>query len=462
MESISKELRQAVLQAAIQGKLTKQLPEDGNASDLLKKIKTEKERLIKEKKIKKEKALESIAEDEILFDIPDSWEWCRLPDIAISELGKTLNGSKDVGLNKPYLCSINVYWNGIDLQKVKTAKFSEQDIKKYLLCKGDLLICEGGDVGRTAIWEFDDEMYYQNALHRVRFYCGVSAYYFRYLMIYYKSIGLLDDVSKGMTIKHLVQGSLYKLPIPLPPFAEQKRIVAHVEELMAKIDELEKVESELRALHQAFPNDMKSALLQAAMQGKLTEQLPEDGNNLKKYYDKHILDNDLDVPNNWAVLRLKDVASHQNGKAFKPSDWKSNGLKIIRIQNLTDINSSVNYCEPSIVEDKFIINNNDILVSWSCTIDAFKYHGKKAALNQHIFKVVFDKEIDVLPEFYVYCIKSLLSLINSQRHGSTMTHITKTDYEKLLFPLPPLAEQERIVEKLDRLLPLCDSLQIEL
>ncbi len=459
MESISMELRQAVLQAAMQGKLTKQFSNE-TIDDI-------KKSLCYDKKIN--------PINDVPFEIPSNWEW-----VQIGNLGQSIdtnsfsdgpfgsNLKKQHQIDKPEVRIIqlsNIGEDGWRNENVKYTSFKhlEEVIPRCEVQPGDFVIAKMMPAGRT--------IEVPNLGTRITL--GSDAMKFKpnsvlnkkYLLYAMRSLAFLEQVyagAHGITRVRTTLKGIKSYVLPIPPLAEQKRIVARVDELMAKIDELEKVESELRSLHQAFPNDMKASLLQAAMQGKLTEQLPEDGNNLKKYYDKHILDNDLDVPINWAVLRLKDVASHQNGKAFKPSDWKSNGLKIIRIQNLTDINSSVNYCEPSIVEDKFIINNNDILVSWSCTIDAFKYRGSKAALNQHIFKVVFDKEIDVLPEFYVYCIKSLLSLINSQRHGSTMTHITKTDYEKLLFPLPPPAEQERIVEKLDRLLPLCDSLQTEL
>ena len=229
--TICNDLRQSVLQAAIQGKLTKQLPEDGTAADLLASIKAEKEALIKEKKIKKEKPLAPISADEIPFDIPDNWEWTRLPFVASTCLGKTLNSSKDTGEEKPYLCSINVYWDGVNLKSVKKARFSSSDIEKYSLRKGDLLICEGGDIGRSAIWESDSEMYYQNALHRVRFYGNISQRYFLYVLLLLKLNGTLDSVSKGMTIKHLVQESLYSIVFPLPPLAEQHRIVARVDEL---------------------------------------------------------------------------------------------------------------------------------------------------------------------------------------------------------------------------------------
>lgn len=219
-------LRKKVLDLAIRGKLTTQLPEDGTAEELYYEIQQEKQRLIKEGKIKKEKALPVITEDEIPFDIPKNWKWVRLPEIASTMLGKTLNRSTDKGILKPYLCSINVYWSGVSLETVKEARFDEQEQKQYRLQKNDVLICEGGDVGRTIVWNFDSEMYYQNALHRVRFIGNyIMPEYFRILMKSYKDIGLIDKYSTGITIKHFVQGSLNSMPIPLPPLPEQKRII---------------------------------------------------------------------------------------------------------------------------------------------------------------------------------------------------------------------------------------------
>ena len=168
-------------------------------------------------------------DDEIPFEIPDTWEWVRLRQIAFGGLGKTLNKSTDVGDIVPYLCSINVYWEGISLNTLKTAPFSEQEQIKYKLNKGDLLICEGGDVGRCAIWENDQEMYYQNALHCVRFLGGISALYIRYILELYSANGVIKKHSKGETIKHLVQSELYSILFPLPPLSEQIRIVKAIE-----------------------------------------------------------------------------------------------------------------------------------------------------------------------------------------------------------------------------------------
>ena len=232
------DMQKSILQMAIQGKLVPQIPEEGTGEELFQQIQTEKQALIKEGKIKKEKPLVEIAEDELPFDIPDSWKWVRLPEIGTSSLGKTLNKGLDIGNEVPYLCSINVYWDGINLNQIKTAKFSAIDMEKYLLRKGDLLICEGGDVGRSAVWDRDMEMYYQNALHCVRFFGSLNPYYFKYCLELYKHNRILENASKGMTIKHLVQGALYSIPFPLPPLDEQNRIVTKLEEILPLCERL--------------------------------------------------------------------------------------------------------------------------------------------------------------------------------------------------------------------------------
>lgn len=234
------DMKKSILQYAIQGKLVEQRPEEGTAEELYQQIQDEKQKLIKEGKNKKEKPLAEITEDEIPFDIPESWKWVHLNNIATSGLGKTLNKSTDTGEEVPYLCSINVYWEGISLDKVKTAKFDAQAKEKYRLQKGDLLICEGGEAGRSAIWDSDEEMYYQNALHRVRFYGSVDAQYMCYVLECYKKNGTIANYTKGIGIQHLVQASLNSIWLPLPPLQEQHRIVAKIEELLPFCERLVK------------------------------------------------------------------------------------------------------------------------------------------------------------------------------------------------------------------------------
>ena len=232
------DLQKSVLQLAIQGRLVPQRPEEGNAEGLYQQIQAEKQKLIKEGKIKKEKPLPPITDDEKPFEIPASWKWVHLNNIATNSLGKTLDKIKNTGKTTKYLCSINVYWNGINLDIIKEALFEEEEVKKYSLEKKDLLICEGGDIGRCAVWENDFPMCYQNALHRVRFYQNINPYLYKYFIEYYKAIGIIDKYSKGVTIKHLVQNSLNSIWFPLPPLAEQKRIVTKLEEILPLCNKL--------------------------------------------------------------------------------------------------------------------------------------------------------------------------------------------------------------------------------
>ena len=253
-EEIKEQLKKSILQEAIQGKLVPQIAEEGTAHELLEQIKAEKQKLVKEGKLKKsalndsvifrgddnkyyEKICKSVQciDEEIPFEIPESWVWCKFQDIANSELGKTMNKASDKGGEVPYLCSINVYWDKVDLSNVKVAPFSIAEKEKYLLQKGDLLICEGGEAGRCAIWSNDKTMYYQNALHRVRFYGNISSKFIQNVIRIYKTIGIIDKKSKGMTIKHFTKTALNSLYVPLPPVQEQQRIVAQIEKLFEQL-----------------------------------------------------------------------------------------------------------------------------------------------------------------------------------------------------------------------------------
>ena len=213
--TIKESLKKSILQEAIQGKLVPQIAEEGTAQELLEQIKAEKQNLVKEGKLKKSALNDSIIfrgddnryyekigkkcvdiTEEIPFEIPASWAWCHLNDIAESDLGKTMNKGQNSGELVPYLCSINVYWNKIDLSKIKQAQFTEIELAKYLLQKNDLLICEGGDIGRAAIWDINETIYYQNALHRVRFYGKIFPKFFLYILSLYKALGLLDKKAR--------------------------------------------------------------------------------------------------------------------------------------------------------------------------------------------------------------------------------------------------------------------------
>lgn len=185
------------------------------------------------------------------------WEIKKLGDVCISDLGKTLNQSKDTGTLHPYLCAINVLWDKIDTTTLKQTKFEDGEIERYTVKKGDLLICEGGDIGRSAIWDRDESILYQNALHRVRFNGSINPRFCLLYLLHLKTSGVLDSqYGKGVTIKHLVKSSLFSIPIPVPPIAEQEKIVAELDCLSGIIEKKKQQLKELDALAQSIFYEM--------------------------------------------------------------------------------------------------------------------------------------------------------------------------------------------------------------
>lgn len=460
------QLKASILQYAIQGKLVEQRPEEGTGEELYRQIQAEKQRLIKEGKIKKEKPLAEITDDEIPFDIPDSWKWVRLPEIGTSSLGKTLNKGLDAGNEVPYLCSINVYWDGINLNQIKTAKFTVADMEKYLLRKGDLLICEGGDVGRSAVWDRDMEMYYQNALHCVRFFGQINPYYFKYCFELYKHNRILENASKGMTIKHLVQGSLYAILFPLPPLAEQKRIVAKIEELLPYVDRYAAAYEKLEQFNAKFPEDMKKSILQYAIQGKLVEQRPEEGTGEELYQQMHeeikILEKEkvfktkdssaitedekpFDIPDSWKWVRLGEILNIESGKGLTAKQMRQGDIPVFGGNGITG------YHDEALIEKETVVIGR---VGFYC--GSVHVTPPRAWVTDNAF-------ITIYPENSIdrgYLVHMLRYMNLGQNSNATAQPVVsgKKIYP-ILFPLPPLAEQKRIVAKLEEILPLCERLK---
>ena len=230
------DMKKSILQYAIQGKLVEQRPEEGTAEELYKEIQEEKQKLIKEGKIKKEKPLAEITEDEIPFDIPNTWKWCYLGEIFTHTAGKALNAKNTTGEKHKYITTSNVYWDHFELDNLKEMYYTEDEIEKYSVQYGDLLVLEGGDVGRTAIWDLHISYCIQNHIHRLRPYIEINIKYFYYVMMYLKFRG--DIAGKGIGIKGLSANALHCINIPLPPLEEQHRIVAKLEELLPYCDQL--------------------------------------------------------------------------------------------------------------------------------------------------------------------------------------------------------------------------------
>lgn len=229
--SVKIALKTRILQEAIQGKLVEQRPEEGSAEELYQQIRKEKAALIKAGKIKKEKPLPPITEDEIPFEIPDTWKWVRLGEIFAHNTGKAQNASAETKEGKlcKFITTSNLYWNTFDFRTVKEMKFTESEIERCSVQKGDLLVCEGGDCGRAAIWPYDERMCIQNHIHRLRPYKELSVKFFYYVIYFLKQTGQLTG--HGVGIKGLSSNALHGILIPVPPLREQEQIVSRLENI---------------------------------------------------------------------------------------------------------------------------------------------------------------------------------------------------------------------------------------
>ena len=245
-DEIYDKLKKSILQYAIQGKLVPQDPNDEPASVLLECIRAEKKAKLGKKYVDSyiykgddncyyEKFGDSVKEisDEIPFDTPESWQWIRIDNLFQHNTGKALNSSNTQGALHPYITTSNVYWGYFNLERVKEMPFTGDEFTKCSIVSGDLLVCEGGDVGRAAIWRKDIPMCIQNHIHRLRAYHPVCTAFYYFAFYAYKSIGLIGG--KGIGIQGLSSGALGKLIFPLPSLAEQGRIVKQVKTILAKL-----------------------------------------------------------------------------------------------------------------------------------------------------------------------------------------------------------------------------------
>ena len=504
------QLKNSILQMAVQGKLVPQDPNDEPASVLLERIRAEKEQLIKEGKIKKEKnpsvifrgadnlPYEKVGKnepvciaDEVPFDIPESWEWVTLKQIAVTALGKTLDKSKNIGEYRPYLCSINVYWTGIDLSTVKQARFEDSELSKYQLSKGDLLICEGGDVGRSAVWDRDEEMYYQNALHRVRFYGNIEPRFFQLLMESYKGAKILDNYSKGMTIKHLVQNSLNSIYFPLPPLAEQRRIVEKIKQLTPYLKKYGSVETILSNLNLAFPDDLKKSILQYAVQGKLVPQDPADEpasvllERIRTEKEQLVKEGKIKRDKHESVIFRRDNSYYEKVDGIErciddelpfeiPENWEW-----VRFFSIVEI--ATNLVSPERYFDYMHIAPDNIEKSTGTLLECRTVAQDKVSSPNHLFfkgQILYSKirpllrkaviaPFDGLCSADMYPLKTplnkeyLLRYILSDSFNAQvatamssrvkMPKINQAELSKVLIPVPPIQEQERIVNKIKEL-----------
>lgn len=479
-------LKKSLLQAAIQGQLTEQLPTDGDARDLLRKIRTEKTKFIVAKKIKAEKPLPPVTDEEIPFDIPDNWCWVRLGDVCqINPRNKVEDENIDAtflsmtAINDGYSNGYNPLvksWNEI---RSGFTHFADGDVifakitpcfqnRKSAVVKG---LTNGIGAGTTELYVLRSYGKYINEKYLLYF--VKNQQFILDGMATMKGTAGQQRISRNFVINYL---------LPLPPFAEQKRIVEKLDALLSQVDELAKDERELVELEETFPRRMRNSLLQAAIQGKLTEQLPSDGNArdlLKKIRAEKvkliaakkikaekplpsITDDEIpfDLPDNWCWCRLGEICNYGTNETISPDAMERGKLLV----DLEDIEKD----SGKLINKKLFDGNNA-----NSSKNVFRYgqvlFGK---LRVYLNKVIvadnngycsseilpLDFGQNILSRYAQIVLMSpmFISYATACSYGTKMPRLGTTAGQLALFSLPPLSEQKRIVERLNELLPLCE------
>lgn len=443
----TKKLRQKILDLAIRGKLVPQDPNDEPASVLLERIKAEKEQLIKDGKIKRSKksaSSDTSPYENVPFEIPESWVWTTIGDIFIHNTGKALNAANNDGVLMDYITTSNLYWDKFDLTVVKQMLFTDTEIEKCTVKYGDLLVCEGGDIGRAAIWTYDYDVRIQNHIHRLRGFCNISHRFYYYIFLLYKMLNLIGG--KGVAIQGLSSNDLHKLVIPLPPIKEQCRIVSIIESWFSVID---RVEQEKKDLCNAI-KQIKSKILDLAIHGKLVSQDPNDepaiellrriNPSFKSCDNAHY----KNLPSGWSICRLEDIVDYEQPQAYivDSTDYSEDYPTPVLTAGKSFIIGYTN-------ETDGICDNLPVIIFDDFTTDSrfvdFPFKIKSSAMK--ILRV--KKEIDIR---YVGFYMSITRLV-----GDTHKRYWISEYSKLPILIPPKAEQERIVQTVTDLLGKLDE-----
>lgn len=491
---LAEDLRQAVLQAAIQGKLVEQIETDRSVDDYLTQISNRKAILIKNKEIKKEPALSDCINEDMQFEIPDNWRWIKLGNLCSKiGAGSTPKGGaiNYVTNGVPFIREQNVYSSGLLYNGMVyiTEELNEAKVGSMVKANDLLLNITGGSIGRCAI--IPNDFTTGNVNQHVLIIRPIDVTVVKYLHIVINSPYIQSQIrekAKGDK-EGLSATSTKSFPIPFPPIEEQQRIVNKINEIMLKIDEYEKIEKELETLMKEFPTNMKDALLQAAMQGKLTEQLESDSSvdellvaiqqekgeliAQKKIKKEKALPDikeeeiPFDIPDNWRWVRLKDII--YNGGQKKPDKCFS----YIDIGSIDNIHQKLNNKDNIIEANKApsrarkIVNYGDILYA---TVRPYLH-------NMCIIDRDFKEEPIASTGFAVMtCCKGILNKFlllymlspefdrytNSTENAKGMAYpaINDDKFYRALIPLPPIEEQHRIVERVDVLFLLCEDLNV--
>ena len=485
----TKALRQKVLDLAIHGKLVPQNPNDESATVLLEKIRAEKAEKIKKGELKADKKdsfifvgsdkrhYEQFAdgtvkdiEDEIPFDVPEGWAWCRLGELFYHTSGKALKKSNNKGSLRKYITTSNLYWNKFDFTEVREMYFTDDELDKCTIKKGDLVLCNGGDVGRAAIWNFDEDICYQNHVSRLRpKIIGINNKLYLYLLMFYKEQGMLNG--KGVGITSLSANDLLSGLFPLPPINEQDQIVIKIENIFSQIDYIDDNKSDL----QTAINKTKSKILDLAIHGKLVPQDPTDepaeellkriATSDNRPYEK-VEEEPFEIPHSWKWVKLGDIGQTNIGLTYHPNDISNTGITVLRSNNIQNdklcFDDVVKVNPNTKILNNQYVNNGDILI---CARNGSQsLVGKCVLIDNLREKTSFGAFMAVFrSEFNQYILKYLQSKYFKDymfESNSTQIHqLTQSMLKDALIPFPPENEQARIVSKIDELYFQLDQIQ---
>ena len=486
------ELKTSILQLAIQGKLVEQRPEEGTGEELYQQIQAEKQLLTKAGKIKKEKPLPEIAEDEIPFDIPENWKWYRL-----GELFNIVNGFTPLKSNPEFWEDGDIPWFTIEdvhrqgrfissTEKFITRKALSKNTERIVPADTVLLCCTAsvGEYAYTKIPLTTNQQF--NAFMLNEHY--KKAVYPLYVFEYAKTLkGSLIDKAGKTTFNFVSVGKLSNMLIPLPPLAEQKRIVARIEELLPLIDRYEAAWSKLEEFNKQFPVDMQKSILQMAIQGKLVPQFPEEGTGeelfLQIQAEKQALikagtikkekplpgitedEIPFDIPESWKWVRFSDVLDVRDGTHDTPK-YVTSGIPLVTSKNLVDGKIDFDTTKLISQEDAQAINlrsavdDGDILFAMIGTIGnpVFVKKDREFCIkNMALFKAINKDLFDM--EYLLLFLQNEQHVMKKKASGGVQSFVSLKFLRNYLLPLPPLAEQKRIVAKVEEILPLCERLK---
>lgn len=485
----AQDLKNSILQLAVQGKLVPQCKDDEPASELLKHIRAEKQKLGI-----KEKSLPAISEDEIPFDIPESWEWVRLNDISSITSGGTparTNSSFWNG-NIPWVKIGDIRNKYISTTEEKISEQGLNSSSAKIFPKGTILYTIFATIGTVGILNIDAAT--NQAVAGVTFFGEYSRDYMYYVLIGLKDI--LVSKGKGMAQMNINLTILKNTPIPIPPLAEQKRIVEKIEELMPLIEEYGKAEEQLSKLNAEFPDKLRKSILQQAVQGKLTERDPADepasellkrikvekealikAGKIKKEKPLPAITDDekpFDIPDTWEWVRFKDIFLFENGdrseKYPKDQDLVENGIPFWGAADMNDGVLRYSNSLRFISNEKFLKLRSGKLLDDDFVCLLRGDVGKCAKfIAQNGYSTGFINAQMIILRLIDLSISSFIELIlkseifkrqiKEKKTGTAVAQVAAKDLQTFVIPLPPLAEQKRIVKRVEELLALCDELK---